>query len=109
MPDPFDQNGSGVVTDGGLGVPFRIKSGQSVAIVLKGSPGRICRLINPTNGPMTGKTIAFYDDPNGNANNLLYTWAPGSSDAINVQLLCGLGITAIPSAATTFDLLVEMT
>lgn len=109
MSSPYDINNTAIVSDGGAQPYTRIKSGQSTALVIKGAQGRICRLVNPTNNPMTGITLAFYDDPNGNQNNLVYTWAPGSSDSINVQIPCGLGITVKPSGATTFDLLVEYT
>lgn len=109
MSNPYDMNNTAVVSDGGAQPYQRIKSGQATALVIKGAQGRICRLVNPTNTAMTGKTLAFYDDPNGNTNNLVYTWAPGASDSINVQIPCGLGITVVPSAATTFDLLVEYT
>lgn len=105
---PFDQLGAQLVTDGGPFAPVRIPSGAPAsAIVLKGGPGRLCRVINPLNAVQSINYL-FYDDPAGNAKNLIFTWRPGAADSLSVQILCAFGITVIPSATTTGDVLVEL-
>jgi hypothetical protein len=112
---PTNPNGKGevsvegaqMVSDGGLLAPFRIPSTTSTGVVIKGSAGRLCRLINPGVTGMGTVKLLFYDDPAGGANNLRYTWNPQPGDVLNLQIACVNGISVIPSAATTFDVLVE--
>lgn len=107
MPDPFDQLGERLSTDGGPSAPVRIPATTAAAVVIKNSPGRLCRVINPT-GVAIAQSYKFYDDPNGNANKLIFTWVPGATDILNVQIFCANGITVIPSASTSGDVLVEV-
>lgn len=99
--------GAAMATDGGLHPPIRIPVGTSSGFVIKGSAGRLCRIIFTTNVPGS-ETLAFYDDPSGAANNLLATIARNTSDApVNLQIATINGISMIPSGALTADVLVE--
>jgi hypothetical protein len=106
---PFDQFGAMLTTDGSGVPPIRIPSGTpNGPLVLKTTPGRLCRLINPNNAAQAS-VLKFYDDPAGGANNLRYTWVAQSGDILNPQILCVYGISVIVSGgATTADLLVEI-
>jgi hypothetical protein len=100
-------DGAAMATDGGLHPPVRIPSGTSTGFVIKGSAGRLCRIIFTTDVPGS-ELLLFYDDPNGAANNLLVTIPRNTSDApVNLQIATINGISMIPSAALTADVLVE--
>lgn len=113
---PTNPNGKGevstegaqMISDGGLNAPVKIPSGTSAGFVIKGTPGRLCRLINPGLTSMGTVKLLFYDDPGGAANNLRYTWIPQPGDVIVLQIPCVNGISVVPSAATTFDVLAEI-
>lgn len=97
--------GSAMVSTGGLQAT-RIPSGTTTAVVIKPSAGRLCKLIYPKQTVFGAVTYAIYDDPGGAANNLLYTWAPGPGDCLDLQIPAKNGISVIPSGSTPQDVLV---
>lgn len=97
--------GAAMVSSGGV-VYFRIPAGTTLATVIKNLPGRLCRVISTSGVPET-VTYTFYDDPAGGANNKIATIVPNTSDTpADLQIPTVNGISVIPSAATTYDVLV---
>lgn len=99
--------GAAMASDGGLLAPFRLVAGTSVATVIKPAAGRLCKLIYPKQAVWGSVTLAFYDDPNGATNNLIYTWAPGPGDILDLQIATSNGLSVIPSGATPQDVLIS--
>jgi len=95
-----------MMSDGGL-VPFRLVAGTNTATVVKGTPGRLCRIINTNNAPLN-TTLTFYDNAVGGTTNQIGKLTPNAFDSpASPQIFCVNGITVVPGAATSADVLIE--